>query len=266
MPEPSPVSTVTPAASDGAARFRYDFRGARVMVGSCFDITPPVGGLTCEQQKELGKCARNWMLKGGFCAVTCGYCEDDCIEIQPTVSKTCAMELREGNCDNILADGFCRRTCGGNCPDDVAPEEPVETVRPEAAAGDLEVVDPTAPVPVPTPVVSDDADEDQEEEICDDVVPGTEYTCAQQKEFGKCEAAWMIAGNYCRKTCGRCGDVTVEDGIVEEVAALVDDKEEGDGECECACGCCTEQNTELITQIVQEAIQQVLEEMNINQK
>eukprot|EP01025_Chloroclados_australasicus_P055035 TRINITY_DN658_c3_g1_i3.p1 TRINITY_DN658_c3_g1~~TRINITY_DN658_c3_g1_i3.p1 ORF type:complete len:397 (-),score=58.61 TRINITY_DN658_c3_g1_i3:669-1748(-) len=39
---------------------------------------------------------------------------------------------------------------------------------------------------------------------CDDVAPDNEWTCDDQKSFGKCEADWMLSGGYCRKTCGRC--------------------------------------------------------------
>jgi hypothetical protein len=39
---------------------------------------------------------------------------------------------------------------------------------------------------------------------CTDKVPGTQYTCAQQKKFGKCQESWMLKGNYCGATCGHC--------------------------------------------------------------
>jgi ShK domain-like len=38
---------------------------------------------------------------------------------------------------------------------------------------------------------------------CTDVAPSKDYTCAQQKGFGKCNEAFMK--NYCNKSCGRCG-------------------------------------------------------------
>lgn len=38
---------------------------------------------------------------------------------------------------------------------------------------------------------------------CDDFPPSDDFTCLQQKEWGKCNDAWMIEGGYCRKTCGR---------------------------------------------------------------
>ena len=35
-------------------------------------------------------------------------------------------------------------------------------------------------------------------------VPGSPYSCAQQQGWGKCNASWMLSGNYCALTCGRC--------------------------------------------------------------
>ncbi|QDZ21238.1 hypothetical protein HOP50_05g37660 [Chloropicon primus] len=44
---------------------------------------------------------------------------------------------------------------------------------------------------------------------CSDVVPpsplGTEWTCQDQKYWGKCQEYWMWAGDYCKQTCGYCG-------------------------------------------------------------
>eukprot|EP01026_Neomeris_dumetosa_P051443 TRINITY_DN4529_c0_g2_i6.p2 TRINITY_DN4529_c0_g2~~TRINITY_DN4529_c0_g2_i6.p2 ORF type:complete len:133 (+),score=8.47 TRINITY_DN4529_c0_g2_i6:586-984(+) len=39
---------------------------------------------------------------------------------------------------------------------------------------------------------------------CTDMAPGQEYTCQQQKDWGKCQRAWMINSNYCATTCNRC--------------------------------------------------------------
>eukprot|EP01025_Chloroclados_australasicus_P046175 TRINITY_DN5093_c0_g1_i2.p1 TRINITY_DN5093_c0_g1~~TRINITY_DN5093_c0_g1_i2.p1 ORF type:complete len:685 (+),score=37.55 TRINITY_DN5093_c0_g1_i2:150-2204(+) len=52
--------------------------------------------------------------------------------------------------------------------------------------------------------VSVDVDED-----CTDIAPGDSYTCLQQSEFGKCFESWMLAGDFCKKTCGRCADSKV---------------------------------------------------------
>eukprot|EP00963_Diacronema_lutheri_P004082 scaffold310_cov335-Pavlova_lutheri.AAC.67 len=34
--------------------------------------------------------------------------------------------------------------------------------------------------------------------------PGSPYTCAEQLNWGKCERDWMLEGNFCASTCGRC--------------------------------------------------------------
>lgn len=39
---------------------------------------------------------------------------------------------------------------------------------------------------------------------CTDNPPSAMYSCAQQKQWGKCSQWWMTSGNYCAATCGRC--------------------------------------------------------------
>ncbi|GMH32485.1 hypothetical protein BSKO_00319 [Bryopsis sp. KO-2023] len=44
---------------------------------------------------------------------------------------------------------------------------------------------------------------------CTDVKPPGTYTCSQQRDFGKCNAVWMmntskVAEGFCETTCGRC--------------------------------------------------------------
>lgn len=40
---------------------------------------------------------------------------------------------------------------------------------------------------------------------CVDVQPtGGAPSCARQKEFSKCSASWLIDGDFCAATCGRC--------------------------------------------------------------
>ena len=34
--------------------------------------------------------------------------------------------------------------------------------------------------------------------------PSPGYDCAWQKKWNKCYEPWMVKGNYCAKTCGRC--------------------------------------------------------------
>eukprot|EP01025_Chloroclados_australasicus_P033585 TRINITY_DN3428_c0_g1_i1.p1 TRINITY_DN3428_c0_g1~~TRINITY_DN3428_c0_g1_i1.p1 ORF type:complete len:505 (-),score=42.76 TRINITY_DN3428_c0_g1_i1:1199-2713(-) len=182
VPGPSiaaPSSVSTPPGNT-IETFIFTPAGQRRLVGGCFDIVPP-GGFTCEEQSALGKCGRRWMTEGTFCAQTCGYCENQCFDIQPNLQQTC-QEVRElGLCGsaNIISNGFCRQTCN-SC----------EGTGPPTSA------QPTAPTPVvPVPVGP---------EPCTDVPPDSQYSCARQKEFGKCNASWMVQGEFCKKTCGRC--------------------------------------------------------------
>lgn len=40
--------------------------------------------------------------------------------------------------------------------------------------------------------------------VCQDIAPDDQYTCQEQKKWGKCDAPWMLEGNYCAKSCDRC--------------------------------------------------------------
>eukprot|EP01023_Acetabularia_acetabulum_P016676 TRINITY_DN1824_c0_g1_i3.p1 TRINITY_DN1824_c0_g1~~TRINITY_DN1824_c0_g1_i3.p1 ORF type:complete len:271 (-),score=54.88 TRINITY_DN1824_c0_g1_i3:1598-2410(-) len=137
--------------------------GVRVMVGSCFDIQPP-NAQTCQQQKQLGKCARTWMLEGGLCAKTCGYCEDECIDIQPSLDFTCAQEVARDTC-NQIGDEYCRLTCG-RCAAPV-PTVPQTPVSPKA---EVEPTPTPTPMPTSTPVVAP--------------TPSAECSCPQCEEIG----------------------------------------------------------------------------------
>lgn len=44
------------------------------LASPCVDKASP-GGYTCAEQKKFGKCEEAWLLKGGYCAVTCGRCD-----------------------------------------------------------------------------------------------------------------------------------------------------------------------------------------------
>ena len=41
--------------------------------------------------------------------------------------------------------------------------------------------------------------------LCTDVQPPSGGDCAAQRSYGKCSAGWMVAGGFCRATCGACG-------------------------------------------------------------
>ena len=65
----------------------------------------------------------------------------------------------------MVSGGYCRATCSGA----------------------------SSPSPPPPPAGG-----------CADIAPPS-YTCAQQKEWGKCGEGWMVGGGFCAATCGRCG-------------------------------------------------------------
>jgi hypothetical protein len=56
---------------------------------------------------------------------------------------------------------------------------------------------------------------------CDDKTPPGDYSCAQQKEWGKCTESWMIEGGFCRRTCSSfpCADSLAS--VLEDVAKVV---------------------------------------------
>lgn len=41
-------------------------------------------------------------------------------------------------------------------------------------------------------------------QTCSDNPPDSLASCAQQKQWGKCNSWWMTSSNYCAATCGRC--------------------------------------------------------------
>jgi hypothetical protein len=44
----------------------------------------------------------------------------------------------------------------------------------------------------------------EQKAACTDNAPDRRFTCAQQRQFGKCQALWMLQGGWCARTCGRC--------------------------------------------------------------
>mmetsp|Transcript_13803 Transcript_13803/g.41704 ORF Transcript_13803/g.41704 Transcript_13803/m.41704 type:complete len:632 (-) Transcript_13803:368-2263(-) len=54
----------------------------------------------------------------------------------------------------------------------------------------------SAPAPIPSTT-----------ELCSDHPPPGNYTCDQQKSFGKCEADFIKSRDFCRRTCNRCDDI-----------------------------------------------------------
>eukprot|EP01026_Neomeris_dumetosa_P051676 TRINITY_DN454_c0_g1_i12.p1 TRINITY_DN454_c0_g1~~TRINITY_DN454_c0_g1_i12.p1 ORF type:complete len:862 (-),score=243.24 TRINITY_DN454_c0_g1_i12:731-3139(-) len=162
---PTPTATPTPAKPPLQTSQSSDDSG------ECVDIPPKGTILTCKEQYEFGKCGRDWMKAGNYCAKTCGYCPTGCTNIQPNGQYTCDQQALFGKCSEewLQVGGYCQASCGvcGN-----------------------RVVDETAVL--------------QSLGHCVDIQPKGEHTCEQQKKFGKCDAEWMVANNYCQQTCNRC--------------------------------------------------------------
>jgi len=83
---------------------------------NCTDIPTP-DEYTCEQQKVWGKCTAGFMLKGDFCAKTCGRCGgtgEYCTNLPTPDGYTCEQQKGWGKCtaDFMLQGGFCAKTCG----------------------------------------------------------------------------------------------------------------------------------------------------------
>ena len=69
---------------------------------------------------------------------------------------------------------------------------------PEVLAPEEEAAIEVAPAPTEAPT------DGPEEKPCTDIPPDNVYTCEEQRMFGKCLRIWMLAGDYCARTCGRC--------------------------------------------------------------
>eukprot|EP00890_Picochlorum_soloecismus_P000129 jgi/Picsp_1/1116/NSC_04598-R1_fasciclin-like protein len=79
---------------------------------------------------------------------------------------------------------------------------------------------------------------------CEDKEP-EEYTCAQQKQFGKCDAEWMLKSDYCARTCGRCCSDLRPSGLFSASCDVRKDRGEckalvANGECLATCGACSD--------------------------
>lgn len=61
----------------------------------CIDIPPDDN--SCSDQREWGKCEADWMINGGYCAATCGFCEELASELpgEPKSTDTKRNEERD---------------------------------------------------------------------------------------------------------------------------------------------------------------------------
>lgn len=104
--------------------------------------------------------------------------------------------------------GYCLSSCS-RCPGAAPAQEqaqapaatPAQQERPSPAP------EPAAPAATSThqaPAAEAAAPPPTAQAGCDDTPPDTQFTCQQQQRFGKCNEPFMLQGNYCAATCGRC--------------------------------------------------------------
>lgn len=224
----------------------------------CDDVPPP-GDFTCAQQQQFGQCQESWMiqapqelqLSNGYCATTCGRClcsaqttpqtqtppepeitpdtrttptqetspaptgvseGCDCTDLVPPSEEgySCEDQRNFGKCTSgwmrsaqpNAPEGFCQWTCGFcSCPGAPTVDE------------------------ASRPVFLGD-----EPCTCSDFPPpGSDFTCQEQRQLGKCLADWMRnpgspEEGYCQITCGLCPcrDPTIEGPRPIEIPSLPD--------------------------------------------
>lgn len=183
-------STTSPAASSS----------------SCSDTAAP-GGYSCEQQKDWGKCDSELFTSNNYCAETCGRCgassvsspdasgsspaasDSSCQDKTPSGGVSCQQRKDWGQCSQswLSSGGYCQATCG-TC----------------GGSSSSSSSDESSPSPSPSSSSSGS------DGSCSDNAPSG-GTCAQQKQWGACDQSWMVSGNYCAATCGRCGSSSGSD-------------------------------------------------------
>lgn len=139
-------------------------------------------------------------------AACCGLCVravPPCLFCQSSQLLLCCTAL-----PGLLHDEKPAPLCTGDCPHPPTPRpttlpSPLPCRHPLPAAGNL-----TA---------------------CSDVAPDSQFTCAEQKDFGKCDQPFMIRGAYCLQTCGRCGGGCTDNPPPESKFSC--DQQEGYGQC-----------------------------------
>lgn len=110
--------------------------------------------------------------------------DSGCTDKAPTDGSTCQQQKDWGKCGEnwLIAGKFCRSTCG-RCS---SGESSSDT---SSSSSSLETSDGG----------------------CVDIAPTDGSTCQQQKDWGKCGENWLISGNFCRLTCGRCSGSSSSD-------------------------------------------------------
>eukprot|EP01025_Chloroclados_australasicus_P038968 TRINITY_DN4021_c0_g1_i9.p1 TRINITY_DN4021_c0_g1~~TRINITY_DN4021_c0_g1_i9.p1 ORF type:complete len:803 (+),score=80.84 TRINITY_DN4021_c0_g1_i9:204-2612(+) len=205
----------------------------------CIDILPPDNlTVTCLERKAWGGCEKEWMVESSYCAKTCGYCGNSTQEVQytkqlfnsllepafeqiPTEQRSKENvnfqlngvgQQRSKNDDKSSNQQPNKKKVGKQAQNGlVAPSE--ENSREDledlvaAFKSSINVDDqqPTKQTLSQSQTQVESSPDDQ----CMDIEPPRVSTdpyvsCEQRREWGGCEKAWMLEGQFCAKTCGFC--------------------------------------------------------------
>jgi hypothetical protein len=136
----------------------------------CSDHPPP-GKYGCDEQRDFDKCWADFMVAGDFCKRTCGRCQGarrECWHVTSMFSTLLHVLHDVAHCFAPKPDTWCSASTNQGAP--------------LASKGSLRIFAGN----------------------CNDIQPPGDYTCAQQRKFGKCDEHYIRDWGYCASTCGRC--------------------------------------------------------------
>ena len=128
---------------------------------------PPLGPLRSAQDNK--QCSQPWLLSGNYCRATCGRCK-----LAGQQNSGDGSKDKEGGSD------------GSSSSSDDGQSDSSSSSSSSSFS-------------------SSSSSSSSSSGACSDVTPPGEAGCQQQKEWGKCGDAYMQKGNYCARSCGRCG-------------------------------------------------------------
>lgn len=190
----------------------------------CTDIAPPNSTLTCKEQRDLGKCPKDWMKSGKWCVFTCGYCKD-CpgapkLEDMPRSPRPAGAPKSPKPAGTPKSPkpadapkspkpaGTPKSPKPAGTPQSAPGKSPRPATRPTNATAPSRNGTATAPAKTGTAVTRVRLTQTPPKPPtcnCTDIPPpNSAYTCEDQKNFGQCDELWMQEGQYCTWTCGMC--------------------------------------------------------------
>eukprot|EP01024_Parvocaulis_polyphysoides_P007601 TRINITY_DN12253_c0_g1_i8.p1 TRINITY_DN12253_c0_g1~~TRINITY_DN12253_c0_g1_i8.p1 ORF type:complete len:245 (-),score=24.16 TRINITY_DN12253_c0_g1_i8:1032-1766(-) len=66
--------------SEGSVQLDQDMQAQIDCISEELDPSDKYGGLTCEERKDANQCGEDFMIYGGFCLKTCGFCSEYVLE------------------------------------------------------------------------------------------------------------------------------------------------------------------------------------------